>query len=296
MEMVSILEKKNRRIVRRSSFFATKILMPLVLIISFAVIAKEKIPQEKFFTFVSVIPGVGDKWQTFVASIPGIYLPILWVIFFIIYRFIMEKILGQTQVFLHNHYYIVPSWMIKWASLINGQYIGSATSIPVWQFCEYLYYKSTLGWRRLELDIPDVLTAEAGVQIRNEFGVLDSVVADPTVLSLIISDTYSVDLDYLPELVKTHKYVVFQTLKDGKEDRVRRFNANLVSDIVSRIKQAESEEVKTIYLLFNTNTKIISEVFREAFSDAGRNPIEHLFVYENQSNPPYHFTNAHQIF
>jgi len=296
MAMVNILKNHDNRVIRKYRFLITRIIGPITVLVILADVTTISNPRKIVFAIGELIPMISDKWKSLIGQIPLAYFPFILLCYFVLYLVVIHKILGQKQILPANHYFLVPSWMIKWASFINRQHSGSATSIPTWQFCEYLYYQSTFGWREMTLEIPEVMPAESNVEVTITVSNPSHSELDTSVLSLVVSDTYPADLKSLPCFVIDHRYEVFQTMKDGQVDRVRRYNSDLVSVIVKRVRRAETEGVKSLYLLLNTNPKQISEIFRELFTDAGRNPIEHLYVYESQSNPPYHFLHAHRIF
>lgn len=198
-----------------------------------------------------------------------------------------------------NKYYLVPECLFFVAYWLNvPQYKGSAVSIPIWQHCRYRYKSFPWNWMpKFEMSVPDGLIDEGkGLEVRIEYLNGNEQSKNPTVRSLIIADTYPIDDAKIPDFVKNNDRIVFTTTKENKQDRVRRYNKELALKVVEEIKKAEEADVTEIYLLANTNPKTIMEIMRDAFNDAGRNPIQHLYVYDSPRKNDFKFTTPHKIF
>lgn len=293
--MVSTHKKSKNLTIGKFKFFLQRIFLPIFsMLLSFFILIS--LPMEGighlvfgyFFSNVEFIKMLTDKFH-------WIYYIFCLIVSYEIVTLLIHKILQQEDLLLENRYYLVPTWMIKFACKINQLYSGSATSIPVWQFCEYNYNRSSWGWRKVNFNIPDVPNSDSGTSVK----VLDidnNTPQDSSVLSLVVADTYDIAIQNLPEFVLNNNYKLFQTLQNNKCDRLRRYNPDLTKKILTSIKTAEESGVKSIYLLLNTNPKQVDELFREAFCNAGRDKLEHLYVYANQANPPYFFDVPHRIF
>lgn len=195
-----------------------------------------------------------------------------------------------------NKYYLVPEFLFFVAYGLNiFQDKGSAVSIPIWQHCRYRHKSFPWNWMSFEISVPDGLIDE-GLEVKIEYLNGDEQTKDPTVRSLIIADTYPIDDVKIPDFVKNNDRIVFTTTKENKQDRVRRYNKELALKVVEEIKKAEEADVTEIYLLANTNPKTIMEIMRDAFNDAGRNPIQHLYVYDSPRKNDFKFTTPHKIF
>lgn len=296
MEMESIPKKRQKRLINRNRFMLFRLILPIIGIVWFTILTMSRLSENEVISIVAMIPGDSNGMEALVRIAPVIYPAVVLIVWYLLFLFFVHTILHEKEIVLNNYYYDLPSWMLICASYLNHLHEGSATSIPIWQFCEYLYNRSSFGWRGLSLTIPDVMPADSGTEIKQSESQPRSSELDLSVLTLVISDTYPVSVDQLPQFVKSHRYRMFQTLENGKIDRVRRYNPNLVSEIVESIREAETGGVKSMYLILNTNPRQVAEIFREGFCDADRNPIEHLFVYGNGLDLPSTFTTPHRIF
>lgn len=296
MEMANILRRRAGRVIKTGEFIFFRIVIPALLIISMAIVALTFFPEKQIITAAESLPVFNDNLENLIAAFPFIYPLFVFSFSYVLYYLFLHFVLRQKAILPENHYYLVPTWTIKLASFVNALHAGSATSIPVWQFCEYLFNHTSLGWRGISLEIPDVNAVDTDTQVKVLKIEPKQIVTSDSILSVVVADTYPIDLKRLPKIVLANKCVVLQTLQNGVQDRVRRYNPKLVSELLGTVRRAETEGVKSLYLLLNTNPKQISEMFREVFNDAGRNSIEHLYVFESQPNPPYLFTKAHQIF
>jgi hypothetical protein len=204
---------------------------------------------------------------------------------------IIFKFIGKERLLLPNTYYLVPSFIIKFVAMIGYCHKGSADNIPTWQYIDYLYN----NWARLSIDVPEVIDASKDTSIK--VSEIKSDAENDKILSIIISDTYPINLDTLPSTVKNHSYVVLQTMINGKVNLGRRaYNPELVKLFIDQVNKSKENSITAIQLLSNTNPKHIKEIMREAFCNAGRSHIKHLVVYENPRKNNYNFTKRHNIF
>lgn len=297
MEMANIRSrKKKKRVIRKLFFLTYNIIIPIFLPIIVGSILIRKVSKKYILTWIGVIPGISDEWIKIAENRNFSWLYLLFVIIsmYILFGVIIHKILKKQDLLPENKYFLVPSWMIRIAAIVSHLHSGNAASIPIWQFIEYLCNESSFGWRHLVLEVPKVSPADKEIKIKQTFH--RGSVPKGLSRSIIVGDTYPIDVNELPNFVVAHDYVLFQSLKRNQATRMRGYNELLVLKIVEQIRKAETEGVKEIYLLLNTNPTHVQEIVREAFSDAGRNSIEHLYVYESQAVKPFAFTNIHCIY
>lgn len=285
MEMVSIHNSKNNpREVKTYKFIAlhTK---PLIATISLASTIYY------FFRNVSkvTINFLGIDYK--IPIHPWFIRPVIFLILSYFTIRIIFKFIGKERLLLPNTYYLVPSFIIKLAAAIGYCHKGSAANIPTWQYIDYLYN----NWARLSIDIPEVIDASKDTSIK--VSEIKSDAEDDKILSIIISDTYPINLNTLPSTVKNHSYVVLQTMINGKVNLGRRaYNPELVKIFIDQVNKSKEKGITTIQLLSNTNPKHINEIMREVFCNTGRSHIKHLVVYENPRENNYDFTKPHNIF
>ncbi len=210
MEMVSIHNNKNNlREVKTYRFIAlhTK---PLIATISLASTIYY------FFRNVSkvTINFLGIDYK--IPRHPWFIRPVIFLILSYCIIRIIFKFIGKERLLLPNTYYLVPSFIIKLAAAMGYCHKGSAANIPTWQYIDYLYN----NWARLSIDVPEVIDASKDTSIK--VSEIKSDAEDDKILSIIISDTYPINLNTLPSTVKKHSYVVLQTMINGKVNLGRR--------------------------------------------------------------------------
>ncbi|MCX2456013.1 hypothetical protein OQZ59_08280 [Lacticaseibacillus nasuensis] len=292
--MVNI--RKNPRIIHSCCFFINRIGLPIFFSLCMATVTFFVFSRRQVLAIAAIVPSLSDNWKGLIQQLPSMYFIVLVIVWYILYILALHKLVGQKDILPANHYYLVPSWMIKAGSIISGLHGGSAASIPIWQYFEYLYYNSSIGWSSLKLAVPDVLPASSEGKVRSTFHRMIDPTGKSTTLSIIVEDTYPVDLNFLPDEVGQNNYVVVQNASLNHVRGLRGYNQKLVSETVAQIKKAESNGVDTLYLLFNTNPLHVTKIFNESFNDAGRSQINHLYVFEAQPDGPFHFVKAHQIY
>ncbi|MES5890909.1 hypothetical protein OIU41_12515 [Lacticaseibacillus paracasei] len=295
MEMENI-QKRSRNEIRGGRFFFESIVIPLFLPVLVGMIFSLVFSNERLLEFIGRVPVVGHILNNLVEIFPNLYNVAVYFCFYYLLGVGTHKFSARTQLLPDNHYFLIPTWMIKVAALVSHLHSGNASAIPIWQYAQYLYYRNSFFWRHLALLVPEVSVVAEGTEVERKIYPATGVNRRQQDRALIVEDTYPVDLNRLPNLLDEMTYVVLQTLSEGKTDRVRGYNSELVTAIVREVRSAESEGIRHLYLLLNTNPKHVSEVFREAFSDAGRNSLTHLYVFQSDEVQDYEFTEPHRIF
>jgi len=297
MEMVNILSKKVKaRIIQTKRFFICNIIFPIGLPILIEFVLMEFFKEKNVLDLIRLLPHVTDGMIKLVNQYSWMTNIFIFAVIYYVFRITFPKIFQKKELLPENYYFLVPSWMIRIAATIGYYHEGSAASIPIWQYVDYLYNKNSFGWSHLKLKSPEVSSADKLMKIKESYFKPDVEEINPVIRSIVVADTYPIDIDNLPEDVVAHEYVLIQSLKNGKSTRVRGYNEKLVNSVVEQVRKAESDGIKVIYMLLNANPKHTEEIVREAFSDAGRNSIQHLCIYESQSRAPFLFTTKHSIF
>ncbi len=294
MVMVSIQNKKVKNEIHAGRFFSVNILLPLFIPFILTVIIIKFFPQDLIMKIINNRLGIKGIVGTINASpwvlerLEGL------VIFFLLYLFYIKKIIPRLcpELLPSNKYFLVPTWMIKLAVFIrlpdSKNVNGSAKSIPTWQYMDYLYN----NWNRLKLNIPEVCNVDKNTLVN-----VERTNGQGKILSIIISDTYPIIVEKLPSFIRSHNYALVQTMVNGEKNKNQRgYNSKLVQECISLINDGKNSEVTTINILANTNPKHITEIMREAFGDAGRNSLKHLYVYENPRKNNFYFSKPHKIF
>ncbi|WP_125766698.1 hypothetical protein [Lapidilactobacillus wuchangensis] len=295
MGTVNILSKKIR-VVHEKRFICKNILLPIILPLVLCEVITNYFPRKKVLSVMQAIFNISESRRLLLESFMFVYPIFIFCIFFFLYRKFISKIFWKRNLLPENQYFLVSVWSLKIATFISGLDQGSATSLPIWQYIDYLYNKESFGWRYLTLKTPDVTQSPKGTEIKQVFYQKNDDKNMSPVRSIIVADTYPIDMDLLPEFVTNHDYVLFQRLVNNQTDRVRGYNQDLVLDIIRQIRKAETDGVQDIYLLLNTSPTHVTEIMRESFQDAGRNSIKHLYVYESQSESPFRFVKPHRIY
>lgn len=287
---------KSRNEIQGGRFFFENIVLPLISPLFWEIILSLFFSSKEVLVFIGQVPTFGHILHDLVGTFPTLYNLASYLCFYYLSGVATHKLFARTQLLPDNHYFIVPTWMIKMAAFVGHVHSGSASAIPIWQYAQYLFYRNDFFWRRLELSVPEVPIVGKGTKVERKTYFKVGVNKRKHDRALIVADTYPIDLDHLPDLLDEMTYVVLQTISGGKMDRIRGYNPQLVNAIVREVRRAESEGICNLYLLLNTNPKHVTEVFREAFSDAGRNSLRHLYVFQSDKFQNYEFTEPHRIF
>ncbi|QVI31207.1 hypothetical protein KG087_09765 [Lacticaseibacillus zeae] len=293
--MVNIKGRKRNKI-GEQRFFIENIAIPLLSPIIAVMILPLFLSKENLLALIEKVPSVGPGLCNLVRIVPGLYGLAAYLCFYYLFGVVTNRLFARTQLLPDNHYFLVPTWMIKFASFVSHLHSGNASTIPIWQYAQYLFYRSTFSWGHLTLLVPEVSSVDEETEVDRNVGRDMRVSKRKHDRALIVADTYPVDLDQLPNLLDEMSYVVLETLSSGHRNRVRGYNPRLVNAMVNEVRRAESDGIHNLYLLLNTNPKHVTELFREAFNDAGRNSLIHLYVFQSGGVKGYRFTKPHRIF
>ncbi|OTA78365.1 hypothetical protein [Limosilactobacillus reuteri] len=291
--MVNIQNKKIKGEVNAVRFLSVNIIIPILIPFILTMIIVKFLPQNLIIKIVDSRIGV-EGLVSAIKVIPWVLKVLEAVIIFsFLFLFYVKSIFSRfcPELLPSNKYFLVPTWMIKFAVFVrwsDKNVNGSAKSIPTWQYMDYLYN----NWNRVKLSIPEVCNVDENTSV-----IVEKPSKHGKILSIIISDTYPIIIEKLPSFIKNHNYALIQTMVNGEKNKGQRgYNTKLVQECISLIKEGMNNGVTTINILANTNPKHITEIMRESFEDAGRNPLKHLYVYENPRKNNFYFSKPHKIF
>lgn len=294
MVMASIQSKKVKGEISACRFFIVNIFLPIIIPFLLTVIIIKFLPQNLIIKIVDSRIGVKGLVSAIKANPWVLKVLEAFIIFFLLYLFYVKSIISRLcpELLPSNKYFLVPIWMIKLAVIVrlpdDKKVNGSAKSIPTWQYIDYLYN----NWNRVKLNIPEVYNVDENTSV-----IIEKPSEHGKILSIIISDTYPIIIEKLPFFIRSHNYALIQTMINGEKNKSQRgYNTKLVQECISLIKDGMNSGITTINILANTNPKHIAEIMREAFGDAGRNPLKHLYVYENPRKNNFYFSKPHKIF
>lgn len=103
-------------------------------------------------------------------------------------------------------------------------------------------------------------------------------------INIIVSDTYNIDLDKIPESQKLNPSII---VSRNDKNRVRNFSQNLI-DIIYKEVQNSKQYCKSYNLFLTTPGKVNKEIFQQIFQTGFRDGFI-LYVYQQDSKNNFKF-------